>query len=81
MEMKTFTITEGKAQLSALVEQVSSTKKPIVIGRAGKPLVQLVPYEPGNPSGRIGCHEGKIELADDFDEWGEEESEDWIAPA
>ena len=81
MEMKTFTITEGKAQLSALVEQVSSTKKPIVIGRAGKPLVQLVPYEPGNPSGRIGCFEGEIELADDFDEWGEEESEAWIAPA
>jgi prevent-host-death family protein len=79
--MKTFTITESKARWSALVEQVSSTKKPIVIGRAGKPLVQLVPYEPGNPSGRIGCHEGKIELADDFDEWGEEESEAWIAPA
>ena len=73
--MKTFTITEGKAQLSALVEQVSSSKKPNVIGRADKPLVQLVHYEPGNPSGRIGCHEGKIELADDFDEWGEEESE------
>lgn len=79
--MKTFTITESKARWSALVEQVSSTKKPIVIGRAGKPLVQLVPYEPGNSSGRIGCHDGKIEVADDFDEWGEEESEDWIAPA
>ena len=79
--MKTFTITESKARWSALVEQVSSTKKPIVIGRAGKPLVQLVPYEPGNPSGRIGCHEGKIELADDFDEWGEEESEAWVAHA
>ena len=79
--MKTFTLTESKARWSALVEQVSSTKKPIVIGRAGKPLVQLVPYEPGNQSGRIGCHEGKIELADDFDQWGEKEFEDWIAPA
>ena len=79
--MKTFTITESKARWSALVEQVSSTKKPIVIGRAGKPLVQLVPYEPSNPSGRIGCFEGEIELADDFDEWGEEEFEAWIDPA
>lgn len=72
--MKTYTITESKAQLSALVEEVATTKRPVVIGRAGKPMVQLVPYQPVKMGRRIGGFEGRIEIAADFDEWGEDEA-------
>lgn len=72
--MKTYTITEGKAQLSALVKEVLETGKPIVIGRAGSPMVKLVPYQPQPSKNRIGGYEGKIQIAHDFDNWDDEES-------
>lgn len=73
--MKTWTITESKAQLSALVESVATTGKPVVIGRAGRPMVQLVPYHPSAKSGRrLGTFKGKIRLAADFARWEGEEA-------
>lgn len=72
--MKTLTITEGKAQLSKLVEKVYSSGSVITIGRAGKPMVQLVKYEPVPAGRRIGAYEGKITIASDFDSWDGEEA-------
>ena len=37
-------ISEAKAQLSALIEQVRAGKE-VVIGKAGKPVAKLVPYD------------------------------------
>lgn len=72
--MKTMTITESKTQLSALVEKVASTGQTVVIGRSGKPMVQLVPYHKPHEKARIGGYEGKIKLDKHFDEWGREEA-------
>jgi len=67
--VKTYTITEGKAQLSALVEHVMETGEPVVLGRAGRPMVELVPYR-GAPRGdRIGCFRGRVRLRKGFDHW------------
>jgi len=71
--MKTYTITESKTQLSALVQQVMETGEAVVIGRGGKPMVQLTPYMPSKPGSPIGLFEGEIHLSDDFDSWGEDE--------
>ncbi len=60
------TLSEAKAQLSALVEQVLSGEE-VIIGRAGKPVVRLVPYE-GGVERRPGLLRGKIRIAPDFDE-------------
>jgi prevent-host-death family protein len=73
--MKTYTITESKAQLSALVEEVVQTGQPVVIGRAGKPLVQLVPYAAAPKGKRIGAYSGKIRISPDFDSWDIPEAE------
>ena len=73
--MKTYTITESKAQLSALVQEVITTGKPVVIGRTGKPMVQLVPYHAPESGKRIGIFQGQITIADDFDKWGEAEAQ------
>lgn len=72
--MKTFTITESKAQLSALVEQVVTTGEPVIIGRAGKPMVQLSPFSEPKPRRRIGALQGKISLSKDFNQWDPEEA-------
>lgn len=59
-------ISEAKAQLSALVEQVLAGHE-VVIARAGKPVAKLVPFtrprEPRHP----GVLRGKIRIAEDFD--------------
>ena len=72
--MKTYTITESKAQLSALVEKVLKTGESVVIGRNGKPMVELKVYQSDHAKNRLGAFSGQIQMADDFDQWDEEEA-------
>ena len=60
-------ISEAKAQLSALVEEVLSGKE-VIIGKAGKPVVKMVRYERSDAARTPGALRGKIRIADDFDE-------------
>ncbi len=73
--MKTYTITESKAQLSALVQQVMETGEAVVIGRNGRPMVQLIPYQANTTVNRIGGFAGRVQMSDDFDTWDTEESQ------
>jgi prevent-host-death family protein len=59
-------ITEAKAQLSALIKRVLRGET-IVIGRAGKPVAKLVPYTAAAPTRTPGALRGKIRIAKDFD--------------
>lgn len=73
--MKTYTITESKAQLSSLVQQVMETGEMVVIGKHGQPMVKLTPYKADDPPGkRVGAFEGQVSYSDDYEEWGEEEA-------
>ena len=65
MEVKT--ISEAKAQLSKLVKRVLAGEE-VVIGRAGKPVAKLVPFDQQQSPRRPGLLAGRIEIADDFDE-------------
>jgi prevent-host-death family protein len=67
--MKTYTITESKTRLSALVQEVYTTGTPVTIGRAGRPMVQLVPYTPAVPKRQLGMFRGKAKIADDYGTW------------
>ena len=62
--MHTVNMHEAKTQLSSLVEQALNGED-VVIARAGKPLVRLVPFQktkqarrPGRLKGQIRMHEG-----------------------
>lgn len=56
---------EAKTQLSRLIRRALAGER-IVIARAGRPLVELTPYEPARP--RVsGLWKGKVRIADDFD--------------
>ena len=59
-------ISQAKAQLSALVAKVM-TGKEVLIGRSGKPVAKLVPYDRSQEPRKPGALKGKIEIADDFD--------------
>lgn len=64
--MKIANIHDAKTQLSKLVEQALRGEE-VVIARAGKPLVRLVPVA-ADVSSRIGGQwHGAVSIAEDFD--------------
>ncbi len=64
--MATFNIHEAKTHFSKLVDTVMQGEE-IVVAKAGKPAVKLVPISPRKPELRFGVLKGKIKIADDFD--------------
>jgi prevent-host-death family protein len=61
-------ISDAKAALSKLIERVERGEE-IIIGRAGKPVAKLVPFSlDTSPRVLGGSWEGKVVIADDFDE-------------
>ena len=68
------TVTEAKAQLSALLERVLAGEE-VVIGRAGKPVARLVPYTTKKARRVPGALRGQIRIAADFDQLPEDLAE------
>ena len=64
-------IHQAKTQLSRLVERVLRGEE-IVIGRAGKPVAKLVPYERSVRPRQGGQWRGQVAIEDNFDELPEE---------
>lgn len=58
---------EAKTHLSRLVDQAVEGEE-VVIARAGRPLVRLVPWSEPTERRRPGSMAGRIEVAGDFDE-------------
>jgi prevent-host-death family protein len=60
-------IHQAKSQLSKLVERALHGED-VIIARAGKPLVRLVPVQQNDQPRRGGQWKGKVRIAEDFDE-------------
>jgi len=58
---------EAKTTLSRLVERARAGEE-IIIGKAGEPLVRLVPVKRRKKSRVPGKWRGKVWIAEDFDE-------------
>lgn len=58
---------EAKSQLSRLGE-LAWQGEPIIIAKAGKPYLDLVPHRGKTGERRPGLLKGQIEMAADFDE-------------
>ena len=65
--MKTVNIQQAKTHLSRLVEEASDGEE-IVIAKAGRPRVRLVPCEPERSPRPLGGWAGRVWIAADFDE-------------
>lgn len=66
---------QAKTHLSRLVEQAAAGEE-IIIGKAGRPVARLVPYNAERRPRVPGSMKGRIRLADDFDE-----TPDWLVDA
>ena len=64
-------IHQAKTQLSRLIERVLQGEE-VVIGRAGKPVAKLVPYERSVQPRQGGQWRGQVAIEDNFDELPEE---------
>jgi len=71
--MQITNISEAKASLSKLVEKALRGEE-VIIGKAGKPVVRLVPYSYETSPRTLGAGHwrGQIWLAEDFDELPED---------
>ena len=69
--MRVVNMHEAKGKLSKLVEEALAGEE-VVIAKAGKPLVKLVPYEPASEPRKFGGYESEICIPPDFDETDEE---------
>ena len=65
--MKISNIHQAKSQLSKLIESALAGEE-IVIAKAGKPLVRLIPYQENKQPRNPGGWEGKVVMNDDFDD-------------
>jgi len=61
------TISDAKAHLSALIEQVQKGEQ-IIIKKAGRPVAVLSPYVPTQTKRVPGALAGKVRISPDFDE-------------
>lgn len=64
--MVKFNIREAKDQLSQLIERALAGED-VVIAKAGKPVVRLVPYRQRPKARRLGVWRGQVCIAPDFD--------------
>ena len=72
--MAAVNIHEAKTQLSKLVDRAAKGE-PVVIAKAGKPLVRVVALDaPASPR-RLGFLAGEIAVPADFDRMGADEIE------
>lgn len=70
----TVNIHEAKTHLSRLVERAAKGET-VIIAKAGKPLVKLVPVEQPvvDTSKRFDFMKGQIKIPENFDRWMEDE--------
>ena len=66
MEPSTVNIHQAKTHLSRLVDEVCEGKE-LILAKAGKPLVKLVPLTKAKPKRKPGFLKGKIKIAANFD--------------
>ena len=59
-------IHEAKSQLSQLIELANAGEE-VIICKAGKPVVRLIPYSEKRKLRKLGLWKGKVRIAPDFD--------------
>jgi len=74
--MQITNISEAKSTLSKLIEKVLNGEE-IIIGKAGRPVAKLIPFDLNTEPRKLGAGnwKGEIWIADDFDDESEEINE------
>jgi len=69
--MKVVNVHEAKTQLSRLLEEAARGEE-IIIAKAGRPFVRLVPCLPERTPRTLGGWEGRMRISPDFDQTPED---------
>ncbi len=69
--MLTANMHEAKSNLSSLVARACAGEE-VIIARAGKPLARIVPIEQAVEERPLGRLQGRIHMAEDFDQTPQE---------
>ncbi len=64
-------IYEAKTHLSSLIQKAINGEE-VVIAKAGKPLVELVPYTAPKEQIKFGLLKGRISIPDHFDDFNDQ---------
>lgn len=64
--MRSINIHEAKTHLSQIAEEVAAGEE-IIVAKAGKPKMKLVPIQPQKKKITFGLLKGKIQISEDFD--------------
>ncbi len=64
--MRSINIHEAKTHLSRLAEEVAAGEE-IIVAKAGKPKMKLVPVDKDKTKIKFGALKGKIRISEDFD--------------
>jgi len=75
----TVNVYEAKTRLSALLNLVEAGEE-IIIARNGRPIARLGPLASKVPDRVPGAWRGQIQIADNFDEFTEQDEADWYGP-
>lgn len=68
-------IRDAKTNLSRMVDQAARGES-VIIAKAGKPMVKVVPLHQPTPPTRLGFMSGQFTVPDDFDRIGQTEVEE-----
>jgi prevent-host-death family protein len=63
--MKTMPAGQFKARCLKIMENVRSTREPVVITKRGRPVAKLVPADE-EPDDVFGCMKGEVEIVGDI---------------
>lgn len=72
----TVNVYEAKTRLSALLSLVEAGEE-VIIARNGKPVARLGPLATKAANRVPGALRGKIHIADNFDEFTDQDAADW----
>ncbi len=64
--MRLINMHEAKTNLSRIAEEVAAGEE-IIVAKAGKPKMKLVPIDSGKKKIKLGMLKGKINISQDFD--------------
>jgi prevent-host-death family protein len=74
--VRTVSIYEAKTHLSRLVARAEAGEETLVT-RHGRPVARLVPVGARTQRRSAGAWRGQVEMAEDFDELGAADEQDW----
>jgi len=63
--MKTMPAGQFKARCLKIMDEVRSTREPVLITKKGRPVAKLVPAD-GRPEDIFGCMKGEVEIVGDI---------------